>query len=207
MDEGGYIYVYKCILGTGSNACKIGKTKNLAKRLQQHVRTPYYGFMPYLDFLTGKAIATGFKIKNYQQADKIIHNIFHDYQFGNYEIYNIDYDKCIEELYNNLSKNKILIDFIKDGCSPYIFLEKKIIKKEDFERLLDKIKTKYPNNIFPEELINMLRDKTDFITNCKSHYDTGNYIDFPNDMILDLNFSKSKRNEIKSRLELILNEK
>ena len=43
----GYIYIYKCVVGLGSDVCKIGITKDYDKRLKQHVRTPYYGFIPY----------------------------------------------------------------------------------------------------------------------------------------------------------------
>ena len=62
----GYIYIYKCIVGSKSDVCKIGKTKHFHDgyyRLKQHGRTLYYGFVPYTDFTTGFPIATGEDIK------------------------------------------------------------------------------------------------------------------------------------------------
>ena len=91
----GYIYIYKCVVGSGSDVCKIGITKDYHKRLQQHVRTPYYGFMPYIEFTTGNPIATVFKISNYDSADTIINNIFHENQFGTFEIYSIPSSGCL----------------------------------------------------------------------------------------------------------------
>ena len=58
----GYIYIYKCVVGSGSDICKIGITKNFHDRLKQHIRTPYYGFMPYVEFTTGNPIFTAFKV-------------------------------------------------------------------------------------------------------------------------------------------------
>lgn len=127
----GYIYIYKCVVGSGSDVCKIGITKDFHKRLQQHVRTPYYGFMPYIEFTTGNPIATVFK--------GIMRQII---------------DKYSEEL--------------------------------------------------PEELLLMLRDKDDYIENCNSHYVRGNYIDCPNNMVLDLNYNKEKRLEILNKLKKII---
>ena len=53
----------------------------------------------------------------------------------------------------------------------------------------------------PEELLLMLRDKDDYIENCNSHYVRGNYIDCPNNMVLDLNYNKEKRLEYYNALD------
>lgn len=50
----------------------------------------------------------------------------------------------------------------------------------------------------------MLKDKDDFIENCHSHYSTGNYIDFPSNLVLDLNYNKEKRIEILNKLRELL---
>ena len=208
-NELGYIYIYKCVVGSGSDVCKIGITKNYHKRLQQHVRTPYYGFMPYIEFTTGNPIATIFKINDYNSADTIINKIFHNNQFGNFEIYSIDYDDAIKKLYEELKRTDRLIELIKDNYSLYSFLdsveEKSNVKtnKKEFEKIREQLLTKY-NGSLPEELMSMLKDKNTFIENCHSHYLTGNYIDFPTDLVLDLNYSKEKRIEILNKLKSLL---
>ena len=205
----GYIYIYKCVVGSGSDVCKIGITKDYHKRLQQHVRTPYYGFMPYIEFTTGNPIATVFKISNYDSADTIINNIFHENQFGTFEIYSIDYDEAIRKIYNELKNNNQLIELIKDNYSLYSFLDNNVeesnvnTNKKEFETVRDKLLEKYKNSI-PDTLMTMLKDKDDFIENCHSHYSTGNYIDFPSNLILDLNYNKEKRIEILNKLKQLL---
>ncbi len=208
MNKTGYIYIYKCAIGSGSNVCKIGITEDYNKRLQQHVRTPYYGFMPYIEFTTGKPIATVFKINDYSSADKIIDKLFHDNQFGNIEIYSIDYDEAIEKLYNELKRSNRLIELIKENYSLYSFLdkvEKNSINtnKKEFEKVRDKLLEKY-NNSIPDELLVMLKDKDDFIKNSPSHYSTGNYIVFISDLVLDINYNKEKRIEILNNLKKYL---
>ena len=91
-----YIYIYKCVVESGSDVCKIGITKDFHKRLQQHVRTPYYGFMPYIEFTTGNPIATIFKVSEYDKTDDLIDELFHENQFDNFEIYSINYDDAIK---------------------------------------------------------------------------------------------------------------
>ena len=205
----GYIYIYKCVVGSGSDVCKIGITKDYHKRMQQHVRTPYYGFMPYIEFTTGNPIATVFKIRDYDSADNIINRIFHDNQFGNFEIYSIDYDEAIRKLYNELNNNNQLIELIKDNYSLYSFLNNNIeesninTNKKEFENVKIQLLEKY-NNILPDSLMTMLKDKNDFIENCHSHYSTGNYIDFPSNLVLDLNYNKEKRIEILNKLRELL---
>ena len=191
----GYIYIYKCVVGSGSDVCKIGISKDYRKRLKQHVRTPYYGFMPYIEFTTGHPIATVFKVKDYNLSDDLIDELFSKYQFGNYEIYSIDYDDAIKKLYNGLVSNNRLLELIKDNYSMYEFLndsnENKVIKttKKEYEFLKDKILKKY-NNDLPEDIFMMLKDKDEFIKNCYSHFSTGNYILFSKNLILDLNYNK-----------------
>jgi len=185
--------------------CKIGKTDNYVERLNDHVRRTYRGFVPYVEFTTGKAIATIFKIRNFDMADTYIKEMFDGYQIRGIEIYNLDYDEIIKQLYTELKRKNVLIELIKDGYSLYDFVEKMETEtsdtttKKNFEEIKNQIILKYQNN-FPEELQTMLRDKKDFIENCNSHYKTGNYIDFGNEMILDLNYNKSTRLEILNKL-------
>ena len=202
--KNGYIYIYKCMVGPKSDVCKVGKTDNYKERLRDHVRRPYHGFVPYCEFTTGKAIATVYKIKNIKNADKLINEIIGDKQFGDYEIYNLDYDMLIKKIYNGLKNKNELLEVIRDGYSLYDFIieEEKVTNdtiKKNFEKIKVDIISKY--DVLPEELLLMLRDKDDFINNCKSHYNTGNYIDFPNNMILDLNYNKPTRQEILDKLK------
>lgn len=205
MNEG-YIYIYKCIVGTGSDVCKIGKTKHFhdnMDRLKQHSRTLYYGFVPYTEFITGNPIATAFKVSDCDKSDRIIKDEFKKCQFSNIEIYNVDYDRAIEIIYNILKKEGQLIELIKENYSAYSFLKSKNetdkTTKDEFVKAKEKIISKYGDDL-PEELLIMLREKNDFVDNCKSHFNTGNYIDFDNGMILDLNYNKEKRTEILNKL-------
>lgn len=50
----------------------------------------------------------------------------------------------------------------------------------------------------------MLKDKDEFIENCHSHYATGNFIEFPYNLVLDLNYNKQKRIEILDKLNRLL---
>jgi predicted GIY-YIG superfamily endonuclease len=92
MNNQGYIYIYKCLIGKCSDICKIGVTGDYKSRLEQHVRTPYFGFMPYCDFSTGKPIATVFKVNDYTNCDSIIKKHFKHLQVSSLEIYNVEYD-------------------------------------------------------------------------------------------------------------------
>lgn len=198
----GYIYIYKCIIGRGSNVCKIGVTKHFQDkydRIKQHARTLYYGFVPYTDFATGAPIATGFKVRDYNTADEIVKEHFEKKQFAGIEIYNVDYDEAIKEIYNLLKQQNLLIQLIEDKFSTYDFLTKEKISKKELEQLKDEILIKY-NNKLPDELKDMLREKDDFKENCRSHYKSGNYIDFPDDMVLDVHYNGTIRAEIKRKL-------
>lgn len=206
-NEFGYIYIYKCVVGSGSDVCKIGITKDYHKRLQQHVRTPYYGFIPYIEFTTGNPIATIFKVNDYSSADAIINKVFHDNQFGNFEIYSIDYDDAIKKLYEELKNTNRLIELIKDNYSLYSFLNNNEgnvkTNKKEFKNIREQLLVKYSGSL-PEELMSMLKDKNTFIENCHSHYLTGNYIDFPSNLVLDLNYNRERRIEILNKLKGLL---
>ena len=205
----GYIYIYKCVVGSGSDICKIGITKNFHDRLKQHVRTPYYGFMPYVEFTTGNPIFTAFKVSNYDLADDLIEEILKNKKVGNYEIYNIDYEEAIKVLYRALKEKSRLIELIKEDYTDYDILEDNLIKTKiepidtrikNFKEIVKQLLLKYDNEL-PEEILVMLRDKDDYIKNCNSHYVRGNFLDFPNNMVLDLNYNKSTRLEILSKLK------
>lgn len=211
----GYIYIYKCVIGSGSDVCKIGITKNFHDRLKQHVRTPYYGFMPYIEFTTGNPIATVFKINNYDLADNLINELFKEKQIGNYEVYNIYYEDAIKMLYFELKKKNRIIELVKEDYTDYdeILTEFNYNNTDNedtkigvFKELEEQIVYKY-NGQLPEEVLVMLRDKDDYIKNCYSHYKRGNYVDFPNNMILDLNYNRATRIGIKKKLTEILNNK
>lgn len=202
----GYIYIFKCIVGSGSCVCKIGKTKHFHDkndRLEQHGRTLYYGFVPYTEFLSGSPIATGFEVKDYNKADRLVRKQFKDRQFAGIEIYNVDYDEAVEELYNFLKNNDQFINLIEDNYSQYSFLNKAKISKKQFEDIKSEILKKYKNKL-PDELLDMLREKKEYEENCRSHYVTGNYIDFPGNKVLDIHYNKSKRSELLNKLKDIL---
>ena len=210
-EKTGYIYIYKCIVGSHSDICKIGKTEHYGDsmdRLKQHLRTTYYGFTPYCDFVTGNVIATAFKVKNVDDSDRLAKQLFIKKQISGIEIYNVDYDYAIKKLYKALKKNNQLIELIKDGNSAYDFLNKKVsfeisTTKATFEEIKDQLLSKYGENL-PDELLNMLRDRKSFEENCVSHSKSGNYIIFPNDMVLDIHFNKAKRTEILNNLKSFL---
>ena len=205
----GYIYIYKCVVGSGSDICKIGITKNFHDRLKQHVRTPYYGFMPYVEFTTGNPIFTAFKVRDYDLADNLIEELLNTKKIGNYEIYNIDYEEAIKIIYKTLVKKDRLIELIKEDYTDYDYLEESEFKAEKemintrisiFKDIVKQLLLKY-NDELPEEVLVMLRDKEDYIDNCNSHYIRGNYVEFTNNLILDLNYNKATRLEILNKLK------
>ena len=205
----GYIYIYKCVVGSGSDICKIGITKNFHDRLKQHVRTPYYGFMSYVEFTTGNPIFTAFKVRDYDLADNLIEELLNTKKIGNYEIYNIDYEEAIKIIYKTLVKKDRLIELIKEDYTDYDYLEESEFKAEKemintrisiFKDIVKQLLLKY-NDELPEEVLVMLRDKEDYIDNCNSHYIRGNYVEFTNNLILDLNYNKATRLEILNKLK------
>lgn len=210
-EDHGYIYIYKCMVGQCSDICKIGVSNDYKQRLIQHIRTPYYGFMPYCDFVTGKPIATMFEVSNLKDCDSLLKNYFKQYEVSSIEIYNIEYDKAVKEIHRLLKMSNQLISFIPDGISVYDFLpqdklelQDETTKKAVYEDLISKINKKY-NGDFPQDFINMLRDKEDFTLNCKSHMNKGSYVDVPGNYVLDINYNKAKKLEIKEKLLDILN--
>ncbi len=209
----GYIYVFKLIVGTCNDFIKIGKSGNIDNekdRLVQHKRTSYHGFTPYCDFVTGKIIATKFEVKNMNKCDKAIKEIkkLKNKQLSNLEVYNIDYDIANKLIYEYLVNENELIKFVEDGYSVYPFIKEstsiKSITKKDYNKVKDDLINKYKKNL-PEELLEILREKDEFIKHCKSHYDRKNYIDFPNDLVLDTNFNAETRIKLYNDLLNILN--
>ena len=205
----GYIYIYKCVVGSGLDICKIGITKNFHDRLKQHVRTPYYGFMPYVEFTTGNPIFTAFKVRDYDLADHLIEELLNTKKIGNYEIYNIDYEEAIKIIYKTLVKKDRLIELIKEDYTDYDYLEESEFKAEKemintrisiFKDIVKHLLLKY-NDELPDEVLVMLRDNEDYIDNCNSHYIRGNYVEFTNNLILDLNYNKATRLEILNKLK------
>lgn len=157
--------------------------------------------MPYVEFTTGNPIFTAFKVSNYDSADDLIEEILKNKKVGNYEIYNIDYEEAIKVLYNTLKGKNMLIELIKEDYTDYDLLEENLIKTQSesidtriksFKEIVNQLLLKYDKEL-PEEILVLLRDKDDYIRE--------NYVEFPNNMILDLNYNKSTRLEILSKLK------
>lgn len=209
----GYIYVYKCVVGTANNICKIGKTRHFKDtqcRIEQSIRTPYYGFFPYMTF-EGEPIVTGFKVKDVNAADTKVREYFkkEGKQIGSLEIYDIDYHVAIQKLYELLQEMNLFLELLEDGVIDYGFL---VVKEEAvtidttkkvFIALRDKILSKYKSNL-PKELLEYLRDIKEFQENCSSHYKTGNYVEFKDGLVLDIGISKPKRASLLNKLEKLL---
>ena len=215
MAKNEYIYVFKCIVGSRSDVIKIGRTAHYYDdndRLAQHGRTHYYGFVPYTDFKTGKPISTAFQVKNMTTSENLIKKELKEKQFTSLEIFNIDYEKAIEIIYNLLVENNQYIKIEKDGYSTYDFLPKEEksydTSKKSFEAIRDQILDIYKNQELPFELVKLLRDKEDFENNCISHFNSkSNWIDFRDNLILDFNFGAKVRSRIKSDLEEFITKK
>ncbi len=204
----GFIYVYPCIMGGTKNLCKIGVTDNFKERMSQHVRTPYHGFNCMLNYPSYKPIATALRIKNMDIADELVKDCFHDYQLAGIEVYNINYNVSIQELYNLLYEHKQYVELIEDGVTDYGFLVLKEEVKVDttkpvFEALRDKILSKY-NDELPEELLLLLRDVEEFKTHCSSHYETGNFVEFFDGLVLDIGVCKASRALLLNKLQELL---
>lgn len=199
--KSGYIYIYKCVLN--SSLCKIGVTGNLKSRFLCHKNNLYHGFGPYTNFLTGAPIFSAISVKNKDEADCLVRTHFKGCQLGGIEIYNIKYNEAIKELYVLLNKHNQFIELIEDGVTDYSFLQydEKIsfdTSKSSFEKIKQEILSKYDD--LPTELLKLLRTKADIQDNCPSHLMYGNYVEFPGDMILDLNFDKTGRVKILTQL-------
>ena len=125
----------------------------------------------------------------------------------------MDYDSAIKELYDFLNANNLLVSFVEDGISAYDFLKVedngdtlKInvdTSKSAFEDIKEQLLSKYGNEL-PDELLLLLRNQDEFIEICPSHYKSGNYIDFPNNLVLDIHYNKMKRVDILSKLRDLL---
>lgn len=217
MAKEGFIYIYRCIVGSNKDICKIGVTKHLGDewdRLKQHLRTTYYGFTPYTDFVSGKVIATGFKVTDMRKADNKVRSYFSKQQISSIEIYNIDYAEAIEKLYNLLKDESLLLGIIRDGYSTYEYLKIPYnlildnfkdyeggTTRKDFMPIVNRLIEKYKGN-YPDELLSMLREEDEFKEVCSSHYNEGkgNFIRFGDNLILDIHYCKSKKKEIMEKL-------
>lgn len=205
----GYIYIYKCVVGNVDNICKIGKTTHFRDkhcRIVQSLRTPYAGLFPYLSF-DGTPIVTGFKVRDVDVADVEVQKYFKKQQVSTLEIYVTDYIEGVKKLHDFLVRKKLLIEVLEDGVTDYGFLQddEKILvdtSKSTFEIIKQVLLSKYGD--VPTEALKLLRTKADIQDNCPSHLKYGNYVEFPGDMILDLNFDKAKRFDILSQLSDLL---
>lgn len=156
-----------------------------------------------LEFIKSKS-----KVKDMKKVDLLIKEFFKEYRMSTLEIYVIDYDLALEKLYYFLRENNQLIMLIEDGVSRYEFLNEREnmdndTSKGQFEKIRDNILEKY-NREIPLELLTLLRDRSEFERNCSSHMSSGNYIDFPNDLVLDIHYNKIKRMEILNKLKKLL---
>jgi len=207
--KSGYIYIYKCVVGNVDNICKIGKTTHFRDkhcRIVQSLRTPYFGFMPYMTF-DGTPIVTGFKVHDVDAADAEVQRYFKKQQVSTLEIYVGNYCDFIKKLCYLLKKRKLFIELLEDGVTDYSFLTDQQndacdTSKIVFEAVKEMILSKYDE--FPSRVLTLLRDAKDFEEHCSSHYSSGNYIRFTNDLVLDIHLSKAKRFNILCQLRDLL---
>lgn len=203
----GYVYIYKVVVGNSHNFVKIGVSKDYVERMHQHVRTPYQGFICFLNFLTCEPVVTAFKVADMDLSDDLVQGYFKKYQLGDIEVYNINYNDAIKELYTLLKKHNQFIELVEDKITDYSFLKDdgKILvdtSKSAFEIIKQELLSKYDG--IPNEVLKLLRTKVDIQYNCPSHLKYGNYVEFPNDMILDLHFDKAGRVDILTQLSDLL---
>lgn len=218
----GYIYIFKCIVGTKDDVCKIGKTKHFKDdkdRLAQHLRTTYYGFTPYTRFDTNEVIATGFRVSNINKADTVVKNAFKEDSFSDLEIYNIPYFDGIKRLYEVLNdkEKRLFTGIYRDGYTTYkkLGINKKYILddyknyeeelgKDKFEPLLKRLWEKYKNKEFPQDLVGYICEEKDM----KSYVsERGNYVPFGKDLYFNINFRYATKAEILKKLNDALNDK
>lgn len=205
--KAGYVYIYKVIVGNSHDFVKIGVSTDYIGRMQQHVRTPYQGFFCFLNFLTCEPVVTAFKVADMDLSDDLVQGYFKKYQLGDIEVYNINYNGAIKELYTLLKKHNQFIELVEDNITDYSFLKDdgKILvdtSKSTFEVIKQELLSKYDG--IPNEALKLLRTKVDIQDHCPSHLKHGNYVEFPNDMILDLNFDKAGRVDILTQLSDLL---
>lgn len=204
----GYIYIYKCVVGNVDNICKIGKTTHFRDkhcRIVQSLRTPYFGFMPYMQF-DGTPIVTGFKVKDVDAADDAVRENFkrQQKQISTLELYVTDYNDGIKELCVFLKQQNQFIELVEDGITDYDFLkldDSIDTSKSSFMNLLDSILLKY--NKIPDELLPLFKAEDDFKEKCSTHYKSGNYVSIDN-LVLDLHVNRSKRIDLFSRISEVL---
>lgn len=204
----GYIYIYKCVVGSVDNICKIGKTTHFRDkhcRIIQSLRTPYAGLYPYLSF-DGTPIVTGFKVKSVDAADDAVREHFkkQQKQISTLELYVTDYKDAIRELYVFLKQQNQFIELVEDGVTNYDFLQLDDsidTSKSSFMNLLDSILLKY--NKIPDELLPLFKTEEDFKDRCSTHYKSGNYVSIDN-LVLDLHVERSKRIDLFSRISDLL---
>jgi hypothetical protein len=209
----GFIYIYKC--NGLKDICKIGKTEDIKSRLSQHVRTPYYGFMPYLDFLTGMPIFTSFAVDDVDKVDKQMKSFLSRHQVSSMEIYQINYGEAI----TYFSALGILSD--KDGYTDYANLIKDyqdretneeesirdceslsnemLTRKKDFQTVVEEILANNNSEIPGElETCNFLIDELK-----EYHIKYNSYIRI-NNKYININKNKKDRVKIMSALKKIL---
>lgn len=218
----GYIYIYKCIVGKNNDFCKIGKSVDYKKRIQQHERTPYYGFIPYTDWDSGEAIYTAFMVKDCIKADKVIKTskVFNSCSIGGIEIYHMDYNLAIERLYELLINEKLLTGIRRDGISKYekLNIPPKLIvdefvdyeggtTKKDFMPVVESLVKTYKGK-YPIELRTMLKTESELKERCPSHYKSGNFVKFNDseNLVIDIHYCKSKKQEILAKLQQFIKE-
>ena len=186
-DKQGYIYIYPIIFGDLKDFCKIGKTTHFGDsmdRIRQHVRTPYHGFNCFLSFPSYKAIVTAIRVRDVDISDYLVKEYFKKYQIfkNKLEVYHINYNIAIQELYDLLNEKGQFIELVEDGVTDYTFL-----------KLEEDIKIDTSKKVFetlPDDLISVLRDKDEFKECCPSHR---SFIEFRDNLILDLSISKPSK--------------
>ena len=214
----GYIYIFKCIVGTNDDVCKIGKTKHFKDkndRLAQHLRTTYYGFTPYTRFDTNEVIATGFRVNDMDKADRVIKKAFNKERLSNIEIYNISYFEGIKRIYNTI-KSDFFTGIYRDGYTTYkeLSINKKYIIDDyknyeeelgidKFKPLLKKLWKIYGIN-YPNSLANYICEEKDLKTYVR---DRGNYVSFGKGLTFNINYNYLAKKKIMEILKDALNDK
>ncbi|MDR0979583.1 MAG: hypothetical protein LBM12_00265 [Candidatus Nomurabacteria bacterium] len=196
------IYIYKVAVGTNNaHLCKIGKSMDDAKRMEQHSRTPYYIFPPYLSFETNKPIYAAFTVTSGDAADTIIKDVFNDSdKLTGLEVYDLDYDEAVHKL--ALDQRIAVVA----GDEHSVIVEKDVpgvddtaisTKKADFQQLIDNIMAS--DNAFK---IKALGELTRPLPTPNWLASNGNFITV-GDRYLSLNFNKVGRMQVLQDLKEI----